>query len=122
MNAPLIGEVLLLSRSVIILHVRPTSISYHRVRVVYCAYTDNIMYTHHEHHLRSILKAISWKIVAAIITFVTTYLLTKDMGFAGEFTGIWTTIGLFAYYLHERVWNNIHWGRETREPCQKTNS
>lgn len=71
------------------------------------------MHKHHELHLRSIVKAISWKLVAAAITFTTTYALTKNMEFATEFTGIWTTIGLIAYYLHERVWNNIHWGRET---------
>ncbi len=67
---------------------------------------------HHESHARSIVKAISWKLIAAIIAFTTTYILTKDVGYASKFTGTWTVVGVIAYYFHERLWNSIYFGKE----------
>ena len=67
---------------------------------------------HHESHKRSIVKAISWKLIAAVLAFATSYALTRDAGFAAQFTGTWTIIGLIAYYFHERLWNNIQFGKE----------
>lgn len=64
-----------------------------------------------ESHGRSILKAFSWKIIASIISFSVLYYQTRDLNQALKFSGIIFSIGLIAYYLHERVWNKIHWGK-----------
>jgi uncharacterized membrane protein len=39
------------------------------------------------------------------------------MAIASKFTGVWTILGLLAYYLHERLWNAVHWGKEKLPVC-----
>jgi uncharacterized membrane protein len=65
-----------------------------------------------EAHSRTVAKAISWRIIATLTTMTAVYI----------FTGEWLiTIGvgivevvakITFYYLHERIWNKIHWGKE----------
>ena len=61
---------------------------------------------------RSLAKAISWRVVAIIITILVSFIVTKKILIA-------TTIGIFdslikimAYYYHERVWEKINFGRK----------
>lgn len=63
-----------------------------------------------ESHLRSIIKAVSWRIFATITTMVITFCITHQITFAiyvGMFEFI-SKIGLF--YIHERVWGVISFG------------
>lgn len=65
----------------------------------------------YEEHRRSALKAISWRIIATCTTMFLVYV----------FTGQWelmATVGFFVvvlkvlfYFLHERGWNRIEFGR-----------
>lgn len=64
-----------------------------------------------ESHGRSILKAFSWKIVASIISFSVLYYETRDVAQALKFSATVFGFGLVAYYLHERLWNGVHWGK-----------
>jgi uncharacterized membrane protein len=61
-------------------------------------------------HLRSILKAVSWRIVGTVDTMVIAYFWTGEMGKALVIgaTEVLTKIGL--YYLHERLWARIPLG------------
>jgi len=64
-----------------------------------------------ESRKRSIAKAMSWRIVAVLITFLIAYSFTKELALA---TGIGladAAIKLFAYYSHERLWLKIDFGR-----------
>lgn len=70
------------------------------------------MYMHHESPFRSIIKAVTWKLISSILAFAISYGLTEDVSFASRFTGIWTVAGIIAYYFHERIWNYIHIGKE----------
>lgn len=67
-----------------------------------------------ESHARSILKAITWKIVASLISFSVSYYQTGDFQYALRFSAIVFFIGIAAYYVHERTWNAVHWGKEPR--------
>ena len=69
---------------------------------------------HHffESHERSIAKTITWKLIATVITFTAAYSESGNFNYALKFSGIVLAIGLVAYYLHERMWNGIHWGRK----------
>ena len=58
---------------------------------------------------RSITKAITWRIIVFIDTLVISYLVTKDLYFAGAIVGIKLFTGTFWYYIHERVWTNSKW-------------
>ncbi len=69
--------------------------------------------THHteETFLRSIVKTVSYRIFIIILDFSTIYLLTGKTSVAAGFTlisNIYTTIG---YFIHERVWTKIKWGK-----------
>lgn len=63
-------------------------------------------------HARSVVKAITWKLVAFSITLLISYIFTRDFKLAGQITGWAALIGMVAYYFHERVWNIITWGRK----------
>ncbi len=62
-------------------------------------------------HPRSLAKAVSWRATGSIDTFVVSWFITGNAVFAGSIavTEIGTKIVL--YYLHERVWARIRWGR-----------
>jgi uncharacterized membrane protein len=64
-----------------------------------------------ETHPRSIAKAVSWRATGSLDTFVIAALITGSSKLAGgvALTEILTKITL--YYLHERAWTLVSWGR-----------
>ena len=60
---------------------------------------------------RSLVKAISWRLLAAIITSCVALAMTGEMKFAAKIGAIDTTVKLLIYFLHERAWNKINYGR-----------
>ncbi len=72
---------------------------------------------------RSILKAISWRIIASGTTFLITFIifsnttghtLNEALETAGYVTMIEFSAKILIYYLHERLWTNIRWGKYWR--------
>lgn len=65
----------------------------------------------YETKIRSFLKSIIWRIIATINGILGAYLFTHNIlesvkiGIFANFTGF------ILYYLHERFWNKIKWGR-----------
>ena len=55
-------------------------------------------------HIRPIIKAVSWRIIAMIITGVVVYAYTGEIKKSGEISVVAGLILTFAYYLHERFW------------------
>ena len=64
----------------------------------------------HEGLGRSLAKAISWRVLGSVDTFVLSWLFTGNAKAAGAIasTEVVTKIGLF--YFHERVWSSVRWG------------
>lgn len=64
-----------------------------------------------EKHSRSVVKAISWRITGTVDTILISFLITGKIALAVSigFVELFTKIGL--YYMHERVWNRISFGR-----------
>jgi adenylylsulfate kinase len=60
---------------------------------------------------RSIVKAISWRIVAALITGCVALAMTRQLEFAAKIGLIDTTVKILLYFFHERIWNKIDYGR-----------
>ncbi len=54
--------------------------------------------------LQSVLKAITWRFVASMDTFIISYLITGSMVFAGSIVGVEVVSKMVVYYLHERAW------------------
>lgn len=65
----------------------------------------------YEHNLRSIVKTITYRTLIVIETFIVSYLLTGKLGASTAITFFVNLVGTIIYYVHERVWNLIHWGR-----------
>jgi uncharacterized membrane protein len=64
-----------------------------------------------ESHARSIVKALSCRVVATIITFTIALLLTGSMDTAIKIGLLDTLIKLSAYYGHERAWMKLKFGK-----------
>jgi uncharacterized membrane protein len=62
--------------------------------------------------LRSLAKAISWRVTGTIDTFIISWLITGQVLLASgiAFTEILTKI--FLFWAHERIWNKINWERK----------
>jgi len=65
---------------------------------------------------RSVVKSISWRIFAALITSSLAYILTGKGEFAAKIGILDTAIKLIVYYWHERTWNKINYGRVPAAP------
>ena len=60
---------------------------------------------------RSIVKTVSYRLIILTLDFIAIYLFTGKIKVAVGFTvvsNIYTTIG---YFLHERFWDKISWGK-----------
>jgi len=55
-------------------------------------------------HIRPIIKAVSWRILAMIITGAVVYAYTGEIKKSGEISVVAGLILTFVYYLHERFW------------------
>jgi uncharacterized membrane protein len=63
-----------------------------------------------ESHLRSIIKALSWRFLATVITFSVSWIIIGEFKIAAEIGIADTLIKLGVYYSHERVWNRFSFG------------
>ena len=65
---------------------------------------------------RSIVKAISWRATGTLDTVVISFLITGHLRWALSigFVELFTKVVL--YYLHERMWNRIAFGRVKPSP------
>jgi len=61
---------------------------------------------------RSALKAITWRIIGTADTFLLSWLITKEPVTAGAIASLEVITKTILYYLHERGWNKIQWGRK----------
>ena len=60
--------------------------------------------------LRSLFKAITWRIIAFTITSSLAYLFTHKPFIAVSIGFLDSFIKIFAYFLHERTWLKIRFG------------
>jgi uncharacterized membrane protein len=67
-----------------------------------------------ETHSRSFIKAVSWRILGSIDTFVISYIVTGKLVFAASIASIETVTKVCLFYGHERVWAAVPWGRADR--------
>ncbi len=64
-----------------------------------------------ESHYRSIVKTLTWRVLATAITFSVAWILLGKLGKAVEIGILDTLIKLGAYYSHERAWNRLQFGK-----------
>jgi uncharacterized membrane protein len=61
---------------------------------------------------RSIVKAVTYRSIIICLDFLAVYLLTGKISTATTFMIVSNTYTTIGYFLHERVWAKISWGRE----------
>ena len=65
----------------------------------------------HEKHSRSIVKAITYRCLIVLSDSIVVYIITKRLDITVGFIGVTSLINTALYFLHERAWNGIHWGK-----------
>jgi len=68
-----------------------------------------------EYPKRSILKSITWRIIALLITIAAVYIYSKDIKESLVVGISANAIKIILYYIHERIWNKSEYGRQ-KEP------
>ncbi len=68
--------------------------------------------SHQEQHKRSIVKAITFRLVIVVADFVIIVAITHRYDIAFWVIVASNISSTVFYYLHERVWNKINWGRK----------
>lgn len=63
-----------------------------------------------ESHLRSVLKAVSWRVLATLTTMVIAYIVIGDISSALKIGAVEVVAKMLIYYFHERAWAQIPLG------------
>tara|TARA_A100001037_G_C15105473_1_gene616220 strand:- start:1123 stop:1380 length:258 start_codon:yes stop_codon:yes gene_type:complete len=66
-----------------------------------------------ESSIRSVLKGFTWRLVATFSTMVIAYLITGETKTALKIGGIEFVAKIAIYYVHERIWLRIPFGKRT---------
>ena len=69
-----------------------------------------VQYVKEDSAIRSVIKTISWRILATATTVLVIYALTDDGDLAMTVGYLEATIELVLYYFHERIWNRLRVG------------
>ncbi len=70
------------------------------------------MKTYKEAHHRTILKTISWRIIATCTTMTIVYFFTGQVALSLGVGVVEVITKMIFYYLHERAWSLSHLGRK----------
>lgn len=66
---------------------------------------------HREKRSRSAIKAITYRIISIVIDSIIAYTITKSAKQTAILVLISNSISILVYFIHERAWNRIHWGK-----------
>ncbi len=59
---------------------------------------------------RHLAKALTWRIIASLTTFLIGWSVTGDMHFGAAIGGFDVVIKIVLYYFHERLWYHSRYG------------
>jgi uncharacterized membrane protein len=62
-------------------------------------------------HIRSLVKAVSWRVVGSADTFMLSLIFTGSGKYAISIASTEALTKIALYYVHERVWRRVKWGR-----------
>ncbi len=64
-----------------------------------------------ESHARSLAKAVSYRVLGSAATALVVYLFSGNMPLSASVGGLDMVVKIVLYFLHERIWNYIPFGR-----------
>lgn len=62
-------------------------------------------------HVRSVVKAVCWRVLATLVTGILAFLFTGNLLIAVGIGSSEAVAKIFLYWFHERLWDRIRWGR-----------
>jgi uncharacterized membrane protein len=69
-----------------------------------------------ESHSRSIAKAVSYRILGSATTGLIVYVVTGKGSLSIGVGAADIVLKIGVYFIHERIWDRINYGRETKAP------
>jgi uncharacterized membrane protein len=64
--------------------------------------------------VRSLAKAVSWRVTGTIDTFIISWLITGQPLLASGIALTEIITKVFLFWAHERIWNRVSWGKDER--------
>lgn len=64
-----------------------------------------------EKPIRSVAKALSWRVIGTLDTLIVSYVLTSEISIAASIASIDFLTKMVLYFFHERIWNAVKWGK-----------
>ncbi len=62
-------------------------------------------------HKRSLMKAFIYKLGSVTLLAILSWLFTRDLIKMSGITLTYEFIAIIGYYIHERLWERVKWGR-----------
>jgi uncharacterized membrane protein len=78
--------------------------------------------SYYEHHKRSIVKTIAFQALIILADIVVVFLITGKYAVTLSVIVFTNLVSGIIYFLHERAWNRIHWGKNRLEIDIKPNN
>jgi len=60
---------------------------------------------------RSVVKTLSWRITGSGATFLIAWFIAGNFAMASTIAMIQLVANTVLYFVHERIWNQVRWGR-----------
>ena len=70
-----------------------------------------------ETRTRSVVKTLSWRAVATLTTMILVYIFIGDLTIAISVGSIEVFLKMLVYFLHERAWDKIKFGKKEIKPA-----
>jgi len=64
-----------------------------------------------ESRKRSVIKAVIWNMLGLLVMAIVGFAMTGSLSTGGAMALINAALGLSMYFLYERLWARIQWGR-----------
>lgn len=62
--------------------------------------------------VRSIVKTMTWRIVGTFATGTVAFVMTGSIAAATSIASLQFVTNTLLYFVHERVWDSISWGKK----------
>ena len=70
---------------------------------------------YYDHHKRSLAKSLGYIALVVIADWIVAFLITRQIPLSISITVYSNIVGAIIYFIHERAWNHIHWGKSKIE-------
>ncbi|RLF22294.1 MAG: hypothetical protein DRN15_09510 [Thermoprotei archaeon] len=64
-----------------------------------------------ESHKRTLVKTLCWRISGILLSILLTWIMTGSLMLGAQLGIAYNIIRAIQYYITERAWNRIQWGR-----------